>query len=387
VTTERFTSCSGGLGLVIRQPVTAVVITCQYKTSDLILAVCPPQSHHLCVARLETLGGSDVTAASAIRSSPSVSSRERRPKPHRSLWVGWTFVPVLNWVAFLYVGIRAKQPKWIFWGLVYLVPWMIPGFNNTTWQLLTGTLALVAWIASIAHAFLIRQEYRMRLGTSPGTANEVETAPSGETSDPADGSAPYSTAEMSNEPSEVQSLARNQVEQHQDAAAPEQDVQTSVQETRSIPHPEQVKLPRPNAPEIETAGAATSRQPIRSNSSAQSDTPQILSGDELEYQISASYPFPIAFGFRSLMSIVDYRDLYREQLRIAENILAFLASVSLTLLREQDREKADINLEEYWRSGISPGDWKDIVGRCSRAFSTYEDNPLALLISAEIPKH
>jgi hypothetical protein len=94
----------------------------------------------------------------------------------------------------------------------------------------------------------------------------------------------------------------------------------------------------------------------------------------LEYQISASYPFPIAFGFRSLM-------IYREQLRIAENILAFLASVSLTLFREQDRQKADINLEEYWRSGISPGDWKDIVGR-SRVFSTYEDNPLVLGISS-----
>jgi hypothetical protein len=106
-----------------------------------------------------------------------------------------------------------------------------------------------------------------------------------------------------------------------------------------------------------------------------------FSGEELNYQVSTSYPFPIAFGFRSLMSIVDYRDLYREQLRIAENILAFLASVSLTLLREQDHQNADINLEEYWRSGISPGDWKDIVGRCSKVFSTYEDHPLALGIS------
>ena len=56
------------------------------------------------------------------------------------------------------------------------------------------------------------------------------------------------------------------------------------------------------------------------------------------------------------MSIVDSRDLYREQLRIAENILAFLASVSLVLLRKQDRDEAGIDLKEYWRSGISPGD-------------------------------
>jgi hypothetical protein len=49
-------------------------------------------------------------------------------------------------------------------------------------------------------------------------------------------------------------------------------------------------------------------------------------------------------------------------LRIAENTLAFLASVSLVLLKDQDRDEAGIDLQEYWRSGISPGDWKDIVG-------------------------
>ncbi len=197
--------------------------------------------------------------------------------------------------------------------------------------------------------------------------------------------------DLSNLLSEVQSLARNQIEKHRDGAALGQNSQTSVEEARPIVHPEQEKQTRPNrnvrtappSPEIESAGAATSRrQPIRSSTSAESDMPQILSGDELEYQISSSYPFPIAFGFRSLMSIVDYRDLYREQLRIAENILAFLASVSLTLLQEPDRQKADINLEEYWRSGISPGDWKDIVGRCSKVFSTYENNPLTIGFSS-----
>ncbi len=81
------------------------------------------------------------------------------------------------------------------------------------------------------------------------------------------------------------------------------------------------------------------------------------------------------------MSIVDYRDLYREQLRTAENILAFLASVSLTLLQEEDQKEADIDLKGYWRSGISPGDWRDIIGRCSKVFEAYEGSPLALEIS------
>jgi len=106
----------------------------------------------------------------------------------------------------------------------------------------------------------------------------------------------------------------------------------------------------------------------------------IMLRDELEYKISSSYPFPIAFGFRSLASIVDPRDLYREQLRVAENMLAFLGSVSLALIREKDRDKAGIDPKEFWATGISPGDWKEIVGRCSKVFVGYEDDPLALAI-------
>ncbi len=51
--------------------------------------------------RLEGLQIGGATTDPALRSSPSVLSRERSPKPHRSLWVGWTFVPLLNWVAFV----------------------------------------------------------------------------------------------------------------------------------------------------------------------------------------------------------------------------------------------------------------------------------------------
>ncbi len=102
--------------------------------------------------------------------------------------------------------------------------------------------------------------------------------------------------------------------------------------------------------------------------------------DELERTISTSYPFLLAFGFKSLMRIVEPRDLYREQLRFAENIMAFLASVSLALLREEDRAKADIDLKRLWSGGISPGDWKEIVQRCSKVFARYRDVPLALAI-------
>lgn len=102
--------------------------------------------------------------------------------------------------------------------------------------------------------------------------------------------------------------------------------------------------------------------------------------DGLERRISTSYPPPLARGYRSLMHTGDPGGLYREQLRFAENVLAFLASVSLALLREEDRERAGLDLAAYWRGGISPGDWKDIIRRCSKVFAGYTDLPLATAI-------
>ncbi len=102
--------------------------------------------------------------------------------------------------------------------------------------------------------------------------------------------------------------------------------------------------------------------------------------DGLERLVSTTYPPPLAAGFRSLMRTEDPRDLYREQLRFAENLLAFLASVSLVLLKQEDREEAGLDLAAYWRGGISPGDWRDIVRRCSRVFVSYKDDPLATAI-------
>ncbi len=78
--------------------------------------------------------------------------------------------------------------------------------------------------------------------------------------------------------------------------------------------------------------------------------------------------------------VVDVTALYKEQLRIAENVLAFLASVSLALLKNEDRGKTGLDLEKYWRGGISPGDWRDVLGKCSKVFAGYRDVPLATAI-------
>src|SRR5262249_35677449 len=53
--------------------------------------------------------------------------------------------------------------------------------------------------------------------------------------------------------------------------------------------------------------------------------------DSLNFQIGNFYPFPIAYGYRLLASEVNPDKLYKQQLRVAENLLAFLASVSIAL--------------------------------------------------------
>ncbi|HZY64495.1 MAG TPA: hypothetical protein VFE21_01270 [Rubrobacteraceae bacterium] len=102
--------------------------------------------------------------------------------------------------------------------------------------------------------------------------------------------------------------------------------------------------------------------------------------DELERRIFTSYPRPLAHGYRTLMEAGDPRDLYQRQLRFAENVLAFLASFSLALLKEEDRKRAGLELRKKWSGGISPGDWKDIVQKCSKVFAGYRDVSLAAAI-------
>ncbi|MGI9050941.1 MAG: hypothetical protein ACR2GU_16465 [Rubrobacteraceae bacterium] len=102
--------------------------------------------------------------------------------------------------------------------------------------------------------------------------------------------------------------------------------------------------------------------------------------DELERRVSLHYPRPLAHGFRTLVAAGDPRGLYGEQLRFAENMLAFLASVSLALLRKEDRDEAGLDLKKKWSGGISPGDWKDTIQRCSKVFANYKDIPLATAI-------
>lgn len=100
----------------------------------------------------------------------AATSKGKRWEILHSLWVAWTFTfGFFNWIAFFYIGFRAKQRKWILWGLIYSVPFILVMASEDSsardgWLgTLIAMLTLGLGAASIVHAFLIRKEYLIRL--------------------------------------------------------------------------------------------------------------------------------------------------------------------------------------------------------------------------------
>jgi hypothetical protein len=106
-------------------------------------------------------------------------------------------------------------------------------------------------------------------------------------------------------------------------------------------------------------------------------TEAIRLASSLSFQISNLFPYPLAYMFRFLEGIVDIRLQYQEQLRFAENLLAFLGSISIAMLTNDDRAAIAHDLREQWSGGISPGGWKDLTNKCCRYLSHYTGNPVA----------
>lgn len=104
----------------------------------------------------------------------SVRPPDRRPLnpwPWRhSLWVIWTFNPGLwNWLAFMYIGLRARRPVWLVWSVIYLLPLLLTVASVGTqffWPALALQLLMAA--VSVGHAFCLRPRYQaLMLGAPP----------------------------------------------------------------------------------------------------------------------------------------------------------------------------------------------------------------------------
>jgi type I restriction enzyme M protein len=106
----------------------------------------------------------------------------------------------------------------------------------------------------------------------------------------------------------------------------------------------------------------------------------IIRADDLNFQIRNYYPYVLAYVYRSLDSIQGEAKLYKEQLRLAENLMAFLGSMGLMLtawvgsLTNDDNGVPRDKLLEYWQKGISPGDWVDIAIRTAKLLRPNEEH-------------
>ena len=97
----------------------------------------------------------------------SDSPRGRLPERLRdSLWIGWTLTILFNYVAFFWIGSRAKNRRWTLWGIVYAFPnlvGMLIADNEALWNSSVGDVvfgtALILGVVSIGHAFAIRRNY------------------------------------------------------------------------------------------------------------------------------------------------------------------------------------------------------------------------------------
>ncbi len=79
-----------------------------------------------------------------------------------SLWIPWTFTAgFLNWVAFIYIGVRAKHLPWTLLGFVYLTPLVLTilAIGTPLFQAMIA-VQLVVSAASVVNALYLRPYYR-----------------------------------------------------------------------------------------------------------------------------------------------------------------------------------------------------------------------------------
>ncbi|HET6493858.1 MAG TPA: 5-bromo-4-chloroindolyl phosphate hydrolysis family protein [Thermoleophilia bacterium] len=125
--------------------------------------------------------------ASAMRDVQQLTSQSgsvsvvERPRPmarrarfrwwwRHSLWVAWTFTGgLMNWAAFVYIGVRAQHLPWALLGFVYLMPLILTilAIGTPLLQVMIA-LQLVVSVISVANALYLRPYYRaIMFGDTP----------------------------------------------------------------------------------------------------------------------------------------------------------------------------------------------------------------------------
>ena len=79
----------------------------------------------------------------------SITSKGKGWELRHSIWIAWALF-VFPWISFFYIGIRTKHRRWLVWGAVYSVPFILTMFtgesSDSSGSALSGFLLLIAWI-------------------------------------------------------------------------------------------------------------------------------------------------------------------------------------------------------------------------------------------------
>jgi len=101
-----------------------------------------------------------------------------------SAWLALVFVPSLSWAAFLWIGSKAKQRKWVTAAWLYFAlytllfaAFIFAAIKFPWWAAFIFFLLYFAvWIVSIIHAFRCRKEYLLRREALAGQREEEARA-------------------------------------------------------------------------------------------------------------------------------------------------------------------------------------------------------------------
>ncbi|MBR2570456.1 MAG: helix-hairpin-helix domain-containing protein [Paenibacillus sp.] len=86
------------------------------------------------------------------------NSRETKASWLESWWILLPFTAIFNWAAFIYIGARARNTRWILWGAVYFLPYALHEMTGFFF----GSI-VIGVICSIIHAFSVRKEFLARI--------------------------------------------------------------------------------------------------------------------------------------------------------------------------------------------------------------------------------
>ena len=93
---------------------------------------------------------------------PQVARARFRWFWRHSFWIGWTFtLGFLNWVSFIYIGVRARHLPWSLLGFVYALPLILTilAIGTPLLQVMVAVQVFVSMV-SVANALYLRPYYR-----------------------------------------------------------------------------------------------------------------------------------------------------------------------------------------------------------------------------------